>query len=439
MDFEDWISTFDPRRKRLLRQAAEEYHKYGFLPKHKKFTAFIKEELLPSFRKLPHGVDSLEEMVDRLIQAPHDVTHVIAGPFLRSFLHAVKAEWGLDGPIFYASTSPVQLQAWLEQCTKDGQKTVFWADYTMFDVTHNDDTWDFVRWLYQKDGDPLFKKVLDAWQRPRGTIRGFRYRGSSMNASGRDDTALANAILNGFAMSLSAVAAYLGCSVWALTPMSVQRCLGFIRIAVCGDDSLGWAPAMSDLERSAFLQRLRQNIALFGFKAKAFASDRPEDGVFLAHRPLVVAGRYVWSRTLGRCLYKLGWQVGVSSGTDSAAWMHGVFDMHSRISMHVPVLADITECYLKDAAGRAKTPCVDEKRQNFTGVGEGYDESTIVSLAAAYTHHPSACRGDLNRRYTVVTVDWIKDLIAYVRQAVKAKTTALDHPLLELMVELDEQ
>lgn len=440
MDFEDWISTFEPRRKRLLRQAAEEYQRYGFLPKHKKFTAFVKQELLPSFQKTEHGLQNLESMVDRLIQAPHDVTHVIAGPFLRSFLKELKKQWDVDGPVFYASTTPVTLQAWLEQCTKDDVPlTVFWADYTMFDVTHNDDTWKFMRWLYNKETDTEFRKVMDAWQRPRGSIKGFRYRGPAMNASGRDDTALANAILNGFAMSLSAAAAYLGCDLWALTPASVQRCLGVIKLAVCGDDSLGWAPAMSEEERYAFLQRLRTNIARFGFKAKAFASDRPEDGVFLAHRPLKVNGRYVWSRTLGRCLYKLGWQVGVYNGTDSSAWMHGVFDMHRRISSHVPVLSDIVDAYMADAAGRAKTPCADEWRQNFTGVGERYDESTIVSLAAAYTHSPHLCRGDLNRRHTVVTVDWVKDLIAYVREAVKAQVTVLDHPLLELMVELDEQ
>lgn len=264
-----------------------------------------------------------------------------------------------------------------------------------------------------------------------------------MNASGRDDTAFANGVLNGMASYISYCASWYKIRAREVT---ADLCLAFanvIRLAVCGDDSIAFLPCMSGEARSSFVARLRENIASFGFKAKAFASNRIVDAVFLGHRPVRVAGRYFWSRTIGRALFKLGWQAETKG--DGAAWMTGIMDMHKICSPHVPILSDIAECWVQAHNGAKRTPVKLDPNKPWEWMTRGlslprYDQQTLEDLALAYSVYRDAERGDLVPTCVSVTAQDIQDCITHVRMyAATGLPHVLDHWVLKHMVWVDEQ
>jgi hypothetical protein len=261
-----------------------------------------------------------------------------------------------------------------------------------------------------------------------------------MNASGRDDTALANAILNGFAMTLSAAAAWYKKDLMSLTPADVESLKTVLQLSVCGDDTLGFLPPLPDRERAEFLTRLRANIGRFGFEAKAFASDKFSDGVYLGHRPLPVNGRYYWHKTLGRCLYKVGWQPDVVG--DGAAYMHGIMRMHTLCSAHTPILADIATTYCSLRAGSKVTEAKLDNDRPWEWMGMSnpghYADDTIAELAAVYSSERSQTRGDLEPHSVVVTSSDIRHCIEYVKANTLAVPCVLDHWVLKHMVWVDD-
>lgn len=438
----EWLQSMPRERQRPLGEACVEYDRTGWLPAYALFHAFIKVELLAFFAKGPYGILPLDSMVDRLINAPHDVTHVVAGRRIKPYMKWLKQQWNSRSFLFYASTGPEELQEWLDRATTRGPRTVFWSDYTLFDASHNSTTWDFIEEMYAPHfEDPDFRKVLECWRTPQGRVRGMRYHCGVVNASGRDDTALSNAMLNGFAMLASSAAAWYLVDLRDVTCAMLQDYKTVVQLAVCGDDALGFLPEMEEEPRCRFLTSLRANLARFGFTAKAFASNRFEDGVFLGHRPLPVDGRWYWSKTLGRCLYKLGWQTGTVG--DGTAWMRGVMKMHQNCSRHTPVLSEIAETYMKATEGYRVTECKLDTNKPWEWMGkfgpDHYSEDTLEALAQAYTVTRNSCRQDLSPADTQVTRHDIEDLCRYVRRAVVAQPCVLDHWLLKHMVWVDEQ
>jgi hypothetical protein len=291
------------------------------------FSAFVKEEMLPDFEKDAHGLRMMTQMLDRIIQGPADATHVIAGPVLKPLVHRLKELWTYDGPIFYGSATPEKLHKWLQVIVAAGG-TYFWCDYSMYDNTHSDDSWDFMESLYRDSvGDNVdFWRVMKAWRRPKGKIGAFKYQARTMNASGRDDTALANGVLNGFAAYLSAVAAYLKKDLLKLTIEDYHQAVPHIKISVCGDDSLGCLPEMTADRMQEFCADMSKNIARFGFEAKLQASNKLYDAVYLGHRPYPTRKGWYWGKTIGRASYKMGWVI--DKGQDVMAHMTGLADMH---------------------------------------------------------------------------------------------------------------
>lgn len=442
LELERWLDSMPAERQRALRAAIDDYQRTGWMLRYEDFHAFVKCELLPYFSKDAYGLTRLDAMVDRLINAPHDVTHTIAGPKIKPYLSWLKSQWSHDSSLFYAGVSPEKLQLWLDRATRQNKATVFWSDYTAFDASHNSDTWDFVESLYEPyKHDEEFQRVLRCWRAPKGRIRNLRYQAKVMNASGRDDTALANALLNGFAMYLSVTAAWCRVELREVTREHLEYIRTVLQLAVCGDDALGFLPETSEQDRKRFLEALRANLARFGFIAKAFASERYEDAVFLGHRPLPVGGRWYWARTLGRCLYKLGWQAGTRG--DGTAWMRGVMQMHDLCSGHVPVLSDIARTFLRETEGYKVTEIRLDPNKPWEWMGRfgprDYDDSTIEALARVYSVRKDLCRQDLSPTDVLVTADDVRDLCRYVREAVKAQPTVLDHWLLKHMVWVDEQ
>ena len=265
-----------------------------------------------------------------------------------------------------------------------------------------------------------------------------------MNASGRDDTALANAILNGFAMLLSATAAWYNIPLVNVTPeMADHFGREIAKISICGDDALGFLPSLSAVQRQAFVARLRANLQTFGFVAKAFASDRFHDAVYLGHRPLIVSGKWVWGRTIGRCIYKLGWQSEIKG--DPCAYMTGVMDMHLSCNPHVPIVADLARCFNRHREGLKRTPVIKDPHKPWEWMSENlrlppYDEDTLRCVAEAYSVRRDATRGDLVAAETAMTVSDVKEAIAHIHKTLtSSQATVLDHWVLRQMVWLDEQ
>lgn len=445
MSIVDWIQSMPSRRRKALEEAARLYELTGWCDKYCTFHAFIKEELLPGFKKERDHIAQLDAMVDRLINAPHDVTHIIAGPKIKPYLKWLKKQWHWDNYLFYASVGPDLLQQWLDKVTSKGERLVFWSDYSMFDASHNAHTWDFVEHFYRQHfADLDFLAVLAAWRAPGGKLGDLRYQAGVMNASGRDDTALANAILNGVAMVLAVTAAWFNIPLFQVTVGHVLRIQSDLQLAVCGDDALGFLPWVSFDYAEAFVNRARKHLTAFGFSAKMFCSNRFEDAVFLAHRPLPVRGRYYWAKTLGRCLYKLGWQVGIKP--DPAAEFNGICQMYVNCASHVPILSDIAKVWLEVRKGskiNAWKPDPDRPWELMGTFGpETYSDDTIEAIARSYSLGRSPTRLDLEVTDTFITRSDILDCIAHVTKVIRecgGRPCVLDHWLLAHMVAVDEQ
>lgn len=442
MTDEEWIESMPARRRAPLRLALQLYRRTGWCKKYATFRSFIKVEFLMYFSKDEYGILPLRAIVDRLINGPHDVTHVIAGKKIKPYLGWLKRQWHCESHLFYGGVEPAKLQRWLSRATSQGPKLVFWSDYSSFDSCHNEQTWAFVESLYEQyRGDKDFQSVLEAWRAPVGQILDLKFRFRVMNASGRDDTALANAILNGFAMLLSVAAAWYEKDLRELDTSDLVSISSILLLSVCGDDALGFLPSVDEATALRFRDRLVANLKDFGFVAKAYCSDRFEDAVYLGHRPLPVDGVWYWSRTLGRCLPKLGWQCGLTGNGN--AYMNGVMEMHTVCSAHVPVLSDIANSWLESTVGRPRTPWQEDPNKPWECMGvfgpKHYARDTIEALARAYTVDRRPCRTDLSPQDVAVSLVDVMHCIEYVKAQVKGQVCVLDHWLLTHMVWVDEQ
>jgi len=431
MEFEEWLAGMPGRRRRPLTKAHLEYLATGWKKRYARFKAFLKTELLPDFDKHKEVAEVLDlfEMLDRLIQGPHDVTHVIAGPKLRPLLHRLKEIWGPDGSIFYGSCGPESLYKWLQRLVEE-PGLFFWCDYSMFDNTHSDDSWDFMERLYRRgcEHDADFWRVMRAWRKPRGSIGPFTYKARTMNASGRDDTALANGVLNGMVMTVSVAAAYLGVDLLSLTPAMLSSVLPMIKLSVCGDDTLGCVPIFDEDKRQNFQRDVCASVARFGFKAKMGTSYRLFDCVYLGCRPYPTEKGWFWGKTIGRSTYKMGWSV--LEEADLAARHLGICDMHRLCSSHVPVLSDLAKTTLRCRKGAKRTPVLldpDKPWQWTQKSGVSYDEVTLAYLSDGYT---GCGAGE-------VTVQGLEILIKKISE-IPAIPYVLDDPTWRAMVWADE-
>jgi hypothetical protein len=421
MSFEDWLASMPTRRRRALQEAAERYDRVGWTKASSYFKAFVKTEFLPGFSQKDWDLWRLDEMVDRIINAPEDVTHVIAGRVLKPFLTRLKEIWTPLSFVFYASVSPEKLKIWLDQIS-EAEASYFWSDFVQFENSHSPDSWDFMEWLYgPQDGD--FSKVMDAWRAPQGSIGPFKYKARVMNASGRDDTALANCVLNGFATSLSICAAYFQIPLDELTPQLLAEASSSMRLAVCGDDSLGMLPRWEPERLESFKAATSANLKEFGFNAKLESSNRLIDCVFLGMRPYPTQKGWYWGKTIGRCTYKMPWSLKPQQ-RDLMAQITGVADMHVRCSPHVPIVADIARKIVALRAGAKRTPVRtdDNKPWEWTlESGVMYDEVTLQAVADVY--HTS--------------VDEVHELITAIN-GVERLPAVIDSDLWRRIISIDE-
>lgn len=349
-----WINEMPCRRRRAaLMRTLLEWRKNGYvLPKDwDLIKAFVKGEQLASVGTsdewwysgeiIPNGA----KYVPRLIQAPHDVTHLIAGPFLRQLTRALKREWGPGNFLFYGSTDPSTLDLWLNK--NRHAISWFWSDYTAFDATYSDEAWDLIESLYDRvfsDMDTSqLKRVLGVWRRPHGRMvdRGAKitteYSADVCNCSGRDDTALANALLNGVVLAMSFAAAINGCDVTAVQPWMIDYLQTQCSISIVGDDSIVACYFDVDSYRSA----IEANIRRFGLIVKAESSTELCDVTYLGMMPYPVEGGMLqWGPTIGRRLHKAFWQREPEGSLP--AWTRGVAQQLG-LYRNVPILFELAE------------------------------------------------------------------------------------------------
>lgn len=428
MSVEDWIESMPSRRRAALRLAHALYLRDGLQKKYLRFSAFAKTEKLPSFAKSGDGFVSCETAgcIERLIQGPHDVTHIVMGPKLKPLISRLKTIWHEAAPIFYGSRSRSDIDAWLERNHEFVSSGVCVAcDYSMYDNCHSDLSWDLLEEIYQACGfvDSDARKVLLAWRKPQGKMSGngwtIKYQAATMNASGRDDTALANGVLNGIAMFISITAVIVNKRVSDVDAGDVCRCINLIRISVTGDDSFGFvlqAPV------ARLIADTPRNIAEFGFEAKLCCPETIFEQIYLGMRRYPTNGRWYLGRTIGRALYKVGFK-SAPFGKSLGAWMAGECQAICLTEAHVPILSDFAAAYLRWWGSRPVTPFVPDPNRPWT-TGErrpAYDQSTLEYVAQGYG----------------VTVGLVEACIAEIR-AIEQFPCVLSSPLLGRMVTVDE-
>lgn len=340
----------------------------------------------------------------RLIANPTLESHIALGPHMRPILHLYKEACSYKHCLFYASVSPDKMQCWLNQFnpryndvvdvdegadeaqyqmvdiehsgktfstkaktygvedvlpalpTYPHSKLIVMNDYSMMDNSYSEEAWHFIRWLYRSVGFPRrgrIARIWDLWCKPH--IRVVLHNGEkhnvhpgAVNASGRDDTGLANALINGTLSVLGWLAAlnkHEGGEpsmrgVLAMDEQLVAKFDSYFKIAIVGDDQMAVVPTF-----------MRDQVAIVadiaargGFQCKLTTTEDIRSAIFLAKRPVPIAvyrqGEWRhelrWTSVVGRMLYKSAWQR--LPNNRSAAWMKGKAFMQLLLDGHMPIV-----------------------------------------------------------------------------------------------------
>lgn len=451
MTFDEWVRGFVPSRQKVLRAAEAAWRASGHCWEAvswcttRAFQLFVKREWLPRSEPDSECLMMLKlSYKPRAIQPPEEVCHLVLGPALRAVTHWLKDVWNHHSPIFYASSTPEKLDAWLQHLIENYDNYT-WCDYTMFDCTHSRHTWRFLEDFYKRVIPPewehyeMFLAVLEHLRAPWGNTVGKRssmhkvrakYKGRIMNASGRDDTALANALLNGLVMSISLAAAWFRVDVASLTPDMMSGFFRVSKISIVGDDSIAGIPGTyadgCPLDE-AFYSTVERHIQTFGFLPKFGHSTRWQDIVYLGCRAYKVAGRYHWGPTLGRRLYKH--HACLHPEYNPTAWLNGVAEMELLCYNHVPIIRTMAAVVRKLQSNLKVTPykwdphqVVWERKAKLPPP----DYNTYVHLAESYS----------NERVTT-TVEMLFDLEDVILKT-DSLPVLLDHPTITNFLLVDD-
>lgn len=359
-----WLSSMKcSRRRKILIKAWHAMKDRG--SRHRLFariSPFVKTENLPWFAIIDGMcVPEAVRYVARLIQAPHDETHIIAGPYLKPLTLALKERWDYRNWIFYASATPEKLDSWLR--ANSHRQSFFWSDYSAFDATWTKHSWAMIEDFYRRvfpDAEEL-REVLDVWRCPEGVAHCRKegaklwYRSDEANASGRDDTALANALFNGLALAMAITAAYFGLEVHQVTETMLAIVSQLCNIAIVGDDSL----VCCDFDATKLKEVIQENLQSFGLVVKAECSLNLWDVTFLGCMPYDTDQGLFWGPTIGRRMYKAFWQSDPKGHLP--AWTKGVAKQLA-LHKHVPVVSDLAERVLQLLDGQPATDLFDENK-----------------------------------------------------------------------------
>jgi len=318
----------------------------------------------------------------------------MCGPWFRVITKAVKDMSPHDGPLFYASTTPEQQNAWLSQFNAQHDQVVAgmamplpsdviqhqeskshkrvkhvdvrhaytepvspisdwtWveSDFSMMDNSYSEEAFEFLLAFYGVLGFPTRGPLAKMWRKmcvvagsagpnsaySRANGDTFLFTSGFLNASGRDDTAVNNYVINAWLMMTAVLRM---ANVGLDTPLEVVvKIAKLVRAAMVGDDLLAAVHKSLDAtiipavaEEGGFQNKIlyRSDVTHCVFLGMRLYPCAVFDGTYLRHRLL-------WGKQLGRCLYKLGWQREAS--LDTLAWAKGVAWAQLVANPHVPIL-----------------------------------------------------------------------------------------------------
>lgn len=344
MPVEEWINSMSQsRRRKMLSRALVELKERGCRhPEFEYVKPFVKQELLAYFKPKNGLLTPEGTYVARLIQAPNDETHLIAGPFLKPLVGALKHAWNPENWLFYGSVKPEGLNRWLDRIKTSN--SFYWSDYSAFDATFSAETWAMIEGFYKQvyPNAPIeFWQVMDIWRRPKGKnfVRKQKatveYQAAVCNCSGRDDTALANALFNGLALAISIAGALAGRRAEEVREEDLISASTQCKISVVGDDSL----VGCDFEVSEYAEKIEANLKSFGLIVKAEHSRHLSAVTYLGMMPYKVGpGQFQWGPTLGRRMYKLFWKRELNGLI--APWVRGIAQAMEQYH-NVPILHEL--------------------------------------------------------------------------------------------------
>jgi hypothetical protein len=394
-----WIDKFKPGRRRSYVSEIKKFLVVGLDNLEAgRFKSFIKRELAAT-RPRDYSTEFPPEN-PRLIQPPQDRTHIVAGRFMKAATSKLHKLWGLHDTVCYAGgLQPAQMDAWAARhmlpnaANRHPGKYYIENDFTAYDCTYSEELFDIVVYpFYRRMGllgprgmeTPEQKnlyRVLQHWSRPTGVLgSGAVYKGVTMNASGRDDTALMNALCNGLCQLsvFTSLLTRVPMDQLHTIPLSVMAdvfrrlnviVLGDDSVTVVDQDALDGYPMSSDL--AADIARL---IGLWGFEAKPKIKTKFSEVVFLGSRPwpaMHQANRedphtyptIIWGPTIGRRIFKMG-TMAAQQG-HPLAWLAGVADAAMRSSPHVPILRDLSLSILEKTSRWDVHPSVVDEEDHY--------------------------------------------------------------------------
>lgn len=416
----EWYSSLPSGKKREMLRWINIYLTEHINKKYSQFSSFVKSEHLCGFNQESYPFwEEVDEFIDRLINAPCPGTHVVAGRHIKPKLKRLKKHWHSDATPYYGGNTPEQDHHFLQRLSQC--ESWFWTDFTSYDNSYTDLVWDYIeRNAYSDVLDPDFWTVMKYWRKPQGKIGPFIFQAPTMNASGRDDTALANALINGLMQQICIAAAYNQVPVTAVTATLIHKMREDFVVGVCGDDMIAGTKVQLPLN---FAKDLCDAYATFGFEAKYASSEVLEHAIFLGNRPVKTSSGWFWGRTIGRAAYKLGW-VKLPCG-DTQAINHGTHDQLLRTFPHVPVLADIARQVCELQKGKKLSVGQEDvhapwKKQLTPG---WYDSEALESTVKAY-----------NNGFSVTE---LLDCIHHIQQVVRLPAI-ISHPVLDVMMAVDD-
>lgn len=314
--YSTWIAGFPPVKRVKYWKAVLEDIEVGKIT----FSIFLKRELQPhgcfyNGRRLPSN--------PRIIFDPPAITQVYAGPILRRTTHLLHQILSLDNNLtYFGGLKPDEANLWIRRYVDNNFNLLLEGntneliraienDFSKMDSCYGPLCFAFVYKCYRYWGLPMdnayFKRILKQWETPKGRFRsGTRVRAPSMNASGRADTALMNALINAFVQ----YSAYIQCKYSKpLNQITPLENLAFSKRFACGllgDDSITIVEEMPDMGNI-----VSKRIADYGFEARDMKTwNHGEHFVFLGQRLYPVKlgkeSTICWGPTIGRRLYRFG-------------------------------------------------------------------------------------------------------------------------------------
>lgn len=427
---DEWLQEVSNRR--VMETAVAQLEVEGLEPLVWKL--FTKAEKSAGYDKTRDDeICELRTFKPRAIQAMPITWQAKLGPFVKAVQRKVARVFNSKTPVFYAGkANPKEMNEWANRfVTCCGNYWFIMIDYSMFDNTHSDCSFDFVEAVYAHLVD-LPDDVRECFRKmriPKGRAAGFKYKApKTMNGSGRPDTSLAN-IVNSIAALINLCCFLVsGRSADTLTHDQVGFYLQAVMIAANGDDSLlRIAKVDCVVDRAEMPKVIEEQIARFGFVAtedKQLITDDPAQIVFLGNTVYPVGGTWYWGPTLGRRLPKH--HVFHEHHGDGMAWLNGVAKMESLVYPHVPVLHDMAVVVTKQLSGcKLRTVEKEVRERRYKCQFEmadvpPYDDTTVSFVEKRY----GLAAGEL------------RSLIHATRACVVP--CILHHPVLDRMVAHDE-